>query len=147
MTHLNTTTLNTTTIEHIVDDFSFFENDEEKYTYVIDLGKKLPPMNPSLKDEDSLVDGCMSQVWLTCETNHINGKTVLSFQGDSDSIIARGLVGLVISLYNNKTADDVLKCDAMDMFQRIGFGNSISMNRRSGFSAMVAKIQHFAKTA
>ena len=141
------TTINTKTIDDIVDDFAFFDSADEKYTYVIDLGKKCPPMDDALKNDVTGVDGCMSQVWLTCDTQTIDGKTVLQFQGDSDSIIARGLVGLVLELYNNKPPADILAVNAIDMFTRIGFGDSISMNRRSGFSAMVNRIQTFAQNS
>ena len=141
------TAINTKTIDDIVDDFAFFDSADEKYTYIIDLGKKCPPMDESLKNDVTRVDGCMSQVWLTCDTQTINGQTVLQFQGDSDSIIARGLVGLVLELYNNKSPADILASDATEMFTRIGFGDSISMNRRSGFTAMVGRIQKFAQNS
>ena len=146
------TTINTKTIDDIVDDFAFFDSADEKYTYIIDLGKKCPPMDESLKNDVTRVDGCMSQVWLMCDSQTIegengDGQTVLQFQGDSDSIIARGLVGLVLELYNNKPPADILASDATEMFTRIGFGDSISMNRRSGFSAMVARIQTFAQNS
>ena len=146
------TTLNTKTMDDIVDDFAFFDSADEKYTYIIDLGKKLPPMDDSLKNDVTRVDGCMSQVWLTCDTQRVvgengDGQTLLQFRGDSDSIIARGLVGLVLELYNNKPPADILANDANEMFTRIGFGDSISMNRRSGFTAMVGRIQTFAQNA
>lgn len=144
-------TLNTASVDSLADDFGFFESADEKYQYVIDLGKKLPAMDDAYKTDATRVDGCMSQVWLTCTmatAPTAGGQTqqVLTFQGDSDSIIARGLVGLVIALYTNKTPADIVACDAMELFQRIGFGDSISMNRRSGFTAMVARIQQFAQS-
>jgi len=125
--------------EEIIADFSLFSSWEEKYEYLIELGKDMPSINPNLKSDKNLIHGCQSRVWLHCEEK--NNK--LYFHGDSDSLITKGLVALVINLYSGLQKSEIMEFDHI-VFEKIGLRDHLSMTRSNGLSLMLKKIINFA---
>lgn len=125
------------TTDDILEDLEFFDNWEERYRYIIDLGKALPPMDPSLQTPDRLVKGCQSQVWMDVRQNQ--GR--LHFIVDSDAIIVRGLLALVLAAYDNRTPAQIGDFDIDDYFQRLDLERHLSPTRGNGLRAIVAKIR------
>ncbi|MDH5631006.1 MAG: SufE family protein [Gammaproteobacteria bacterium] len=126
--------------EDIIDTLSFFDSWEDRYKYIIDLGKELPDMPDDLKTDDRLVPGCQSQVWI--EPQQIDDK--FQFIVDSDALIVRGLLALVMAAYNDKTADEILNFDIEDFFAQLDLIKHISPTRGNGLQAMVQKIKGIA---
>ena len=127
-------------IDDILDDFEYLDEWEDRYRYVIELGKSLPDLPESEKTADNKVRGCASQVWLVTETG--DGKDpVLTFRGDSDAHIVRGLVAIVLEIYSGKPASEVAKLDALETFRKIGMIEHLSAQRANGLRSMVARIQ------
>ncbi len=129
-----------TSIEELTENFALFDDWEERYRYLIDIGRGLPHMDDVLKTDAHLVRGCTSRVWLVPSIQN----DVLSFQADSDAHIVRGLVALLFSAYQNKPLSEVRALDIDEVFKRIGLDTHLSANRRSGFYAMVEKIKALA---
>ena len=126
--------------DDIIDTLSFFDSWEERYKYIIDLGKELPHMSDDKKTENYLVRGCQSQVWI----DHSIENNTMYFEADSDAFIVKGLLGVVLSAYNNKTPKQVLDFDIEGYFESLGLMKHLSMTRGNGLRAMVKKIQSFA---
>lgn len=133
------------TIDDLIDNFDLFDEWEEKYKYIIDLGKKLPDMPEAEKTEESKVRGCMSQVWLTSHDNADDPK-LISFNADSDAFIVKGLIAVLMIIYNNKGASDITSIDAIAILSEIGLDRHLSPNRRNGLVAMVERIQKIASS-
>jgi cysteine desulfuration protein SufE len=131
----------TITADDIIDNLSFFDSWEDRYRYIIDLGKQLPPIDDSLKTEDRLVRGCQSQVWLEPEFK----DGILSFQVDSDAHIVRGLLAIVMSAYNGKTPKAILDFDIEGFFGKIDLVKHLSPTRGNGLRAMVQRIRSIAE--
>lgn len=131
----------TITTEDILDTLGFFDGWEERYKYIIDLGKELPAMGDDKKVEANLVRGCQSQVWIDFE--ELDGS--FHFEVDSDAFIVKGLLGLVMAAYNNKSAADILAFDIEAYFDELGLMKHLSMTRGNGLRAMVEKIQRIAQ--
>jgi cysteine desulfuration protein SufE len=131
------------TTADIVDTLGFFDSWEERYKYIIDLGKELPVMDESLKTSERLISGCQSQVWIE---PHIIGDK-LYFDVASDAFIVSGLLGLVLAAYNGKTASDVLAFDMEDFFGQLDLLKHLSPTRGNGLRSMVQRIQQVAKDA
>ncbi len=125
-------------LQELKDNFLLFEDWEDRYKYLIDLGKTLPRMEEKLKNEDTIVKGCTSQVWLICNTDE--GGHYL-FIGDSDAHIVRGLMAILFIAYQGKTADEISKININQIFEEIGLNQHLSPNRRNGFFAMVERIK------
>lgn len=125
-------------LEELTDNFALFDDWEERYKYLIDLGKALPPMADSLKTDETMVNGCTSQVWMICETD-VEGRHF--FTADSDAHIVRGLIAVLLSAYQGKTSSEIQKIDIEKNFQEIGLDQHLSPNRRNGFFAMVERIK------
>ncbi|MEQ8823670.1 MAG: SufE family protein [Filomicrobium sp.] len=130
-------------LAEIRDDFEFLEDWEDKYRYVIELGKALPDLPEEAKSEANKVRGCVSQVWL--ETRLEDGK--LNFKGDSDAMIVRGLVAILLAIYQDKTPANILETDAREVFQELGLKDHLTPQRSNGFASMVERIQADAKAA
>lgn len=128
------------TPEEILDTLSFFDDWEERYKYIIDLGKQLPAIDDSKKTEEFLLRGCQSQVWI--DSHLVDGK--LFFEVDSDAHIVRGLLAVVLSAYNNKTPAEVLAFDIDGFFAQVDLVKHLSPTRGNGLTAMVKKIQDTA---
>ncbi len=125
------------TLEELAESFSLFDNWEDRYRYLIDLGGRLPPMDNALKTDETLVRGCTSKVWLVVERR----DGVLHFTADSDALIVRGLIYLLLVAYQDKTADDIAKVNIESAFEKIGLHQHLSPNRRNGFFAMVERVR------
>lgn len=125
--------------KEIIDGFSFFTSWEEKYEYLIGLGKEMSPLNPKFKHDNYLIHGCQSKVWLYCEKK--NQK--LYFYGDSDALITRGIVAIIIQLYSGLSKKEIATQND-DVFEIIGLRNHLSMTRANGLNLMINKIKHFA---
>lgn len=124
----------------IVDTLGFFDSWEDRYKYIIDLGKELPPLPEQFRTDENIVRGCQSQVWLVHELrdNH------LFFQADSDAFIVKGLLGLVLAAYNGKTAAQILAVDIESYFASLDLLQHLSSTRGNGLKAMVKRIQDTA---
>jgi cysteine desulfuration protein SufE len=130
-------------IDELVDTFELLGDWEERYRFIIDLGRKLPPLPEADHNEANKVRGCMSQVWLT-HTVEPGPPLKLRFQGDSDSHLVKGLIALLFQLCSDKTPQEILATDIASAFSRLGLENHITMNRRNGFYAMVERIRAMA---
>jgi cysteine desulfuration protein SufE len=128
-------------LEEIKETFDLIEDWEDRYAYVIELGKALAPYPSDQKDELHRIKGCASQVWLSL--NWL--ETKLDVMGDGDAFIVRGLIAIVIAAYNGKTAQEILAFDAFSLFQELGFTEHISNQRANGLRAMIAKIREEAE--
>lgn len=133
----------TISADDILDSLSFFDTWEERYKYIIDLGKEIPPMDPAFKTDEQLIRGCQSQVWI--QEYLQDGK--VCFLVDSDAFIVKGLLGVVLAAYNNKTPAEILAFDVEAYFEALGLLKHLSPTRGSGMKAMVARIQEVAKGA
>lgn len=125
--------------DEIVEEFEFLTDWEQKYQYIIDLGKDLPPFPEKYRNQDHIVKGCQSQVWLHAEKENDR----LHFQADSDAFIVRGLVSLLMRVYDNQPADDILNQD-LNFVERIGLHTALSPTRSNGLASMVKKIKTYA---
>jgi cysteine desulfuration protein SufE len=130
-------------IEELVDNFGFLEDWEDRYAYLIDLGAKLPPMDDSLKTEQSKVRGCMSQVWMVLGWDAA-GR--LTFIADSDAQIVRGLIAVLRIVFAGRTAEEIAETDVEKTFARLGLDQHLSPNRRNGFFAMVERVKGFTSS-
>jgi len=131
------------TTEDIVDTLSFFDDWEERYKYIIDLGKELPAMDDAKKDDEHLVRGCQSQVWIDSATE----DSRLWFEVDSDAFIVKGLLGVVLAAYNGKTPEEILNFDIDKYFEELDLIRHLSEGRGNGLRAMVKRIQTEASEA
>ncbi len=129
------------TTEDILDTLGFFDNWEERYKYIIDLGKQLPVMDDALKTSERLISGCQSQVWI--EPHQVDGK--LYFEVASDAFIVSGLLAVVMAAYNNKTPLEVLDFDMEGFFAQLDLLKHLSPTRGNGLRSMVQRIQAVAK--
>lgn len=114
-----------------------------RYQYIIQLGRRLPPMPPELKNDDTMVRGCMSPAWLSGGLDD-DDPPALRFVGDSESVIVKGLFAILAGMFNGKTPDAALAIDLSDVFDRLGLGDALSPNRRNGFYSMVEQIRRAA---
>ncbi len=128
------------TVEDIVDTLGFFDSWEDRYKYIIDLGKELPPMDEAKKNDEHIVRGCQSQVWI--DSAFENGQ--LWFEADSDAFIVKGLLGVVLAAYNGKSPQQVLEFDIEAYFDQLGLLKHLSPTRGNGLRAMVKRIQAIA---
>lgn len=131
------------TDDDIVETLSFFDDWEDRYKYIIDLGKELPAMPEELRTEERKIRGCQSQVWIN--TRLEQGR--LEMDVDSDAFIVKGLLGVVLAAYNNKTPAQVLAFDVDDYFGKLELLSHLSPTRGNGLRAMVARIQSIAAEA
>ena len=135
-------------IDELVSDFSLLDEWEDRYRYVIELGRDLDPLPESARTPDTKVQGCVSQVWITTDVKAANGGSpVLVFRGDSDAHIVRGLIAILFMLYSGRTADDVLGVDAPAVLARLGLDEHLTPQRSNGLHAMVKRIQADAEAA
>lgn len=130
----------TITADDIIDTVGFFDNWEDRYKYIIDLGKELPPMDAAKKDEIHLVRGCQSQVWI--DSKKMDGA--LWFEADSDAFIVKGLLGVVLAAYNGKSPQDIQNFDIENYFEQLGLLKHLSPTRGNGLRSMVKRIQAMA---
>ena len=136
------------TIDEIIDNFLLLEEWDDRYRYVIELGRGLSPLDERDRNETNKVQGCASQVWLatTVRPNGQDGP-VLSFAGDSDAHIVRGLIAILFAIYSGQHARDILTTDAIEVFNRIGLREHLTPQRSNGFRSMVERIKSDARAA
>lgn len=125
--------------EEIIDEFSLFDDWMDKYQYLIDLSKNLPIIDNKYKTEEYLIKGCQSQVWLFAEK--IDDKIV--FTADSDAIITKGIISLLIRVLSNQTPEDILNCD-LHFIEAIGLKENLSPTRSNGLLSMIKQIKIYA---
>lgn len=130
------------TIEELVDNFSFLDDWEDRYAYLIELGRALPPMDEAYKTDETKVEGCTSQVWLkSFFAQNTEGKRIFDFYADSDAHIVRGLVAVVRVMYAGKTPEEITSIDHAGVFTELGLETHLTPNRRNGLNAMVQRIR------
>jgi cysteine desulfuration protein SufE len=125
--------------DSIIDDFSVFDDWMDKYNLLIDLGRELPVIDPKFKVKDFLIEGCQSKVWLHPE---YDGK-VISFTADSDAIITRGIVALLIKVLSSRTPEEILSAD-LYFIEKIGLRQNLSPTRSNGLLSMVRQMKLYA---
>jgi cysteine desulfuration protein SufE len=137
-----------TTIDEIVENFELLDQWDDRYRYVIELGRTLPPLAEAAHTEANKVRGCASQVWLLTHVKPDGGAgPSLSFEGDSDAHIVKGLIAILLALYSGKGAQEILDTDALALFDRIGLRENLTPQRSNGLRAVVERIRAEAKTA
>jgi cysteine desulfuration protein SufE len=136
------------TITEITENFELLDEWDDRYRYVIELGRTLAPLSEAEHSDANKVQGCTSQVWLTnqVERNAAN-EPVLTFRGDSDAHIVRGLIAILLALYSGHTAKEILDIDAMAVFQRLGFREHLTPQRSNGLRSMVERVRAHAGQA
>ncbi len=135
-------------IERIVEDFDVLDSWDDRYRYVIELGRALPPFPEPARNDANKVQGCASQVWLISETKPAlnGGGPRLEFQGDSDAHIVKGLIAILFALYSGQPASKILDTDALAVFERLGLREHLTPQRSNGFRSMVERIRADART-
>ena len=125
--------------ENLIEDFSFFEDWTQKYEYMIELSKSLDKMDDSLKNDTNLIKGCQSKVWLIAELK--NGK--INFQADSEAIITKGIIAILLMVFNDKKPDQIIKSD-ISFIEKIGLKEHLSPNRANGLYSTIKQIKFYA---
>jgi cysteine desulfuration protein SufE len=134
----------------ILSDFELLDDWEDRYRYVIELGRGLAPLPDAQRTEANKVRGCASQVWLATErepAGNGSGGPLLRFLGDSDAHIVRGLIAILFAIYSGRPAEEILSTDAHQVFRRLGLGEHLTPQRSNGFAAMVERIRRDARVA
>src|SRR4051794_30823377 len=136
------------TIDEIIENFSFLDDWDDRYRYVIELGRGLAPLPEQARSETNKVQGCASQVWLATEARP-DGETgpILTFKGDSDAHIVRGLIAILLTLYSGRPAREILASDAIALFEQLGLREHLTPQRSNGFRSMVERIRSDARSA
>ena len=135
-------------IGEIIDNFSLLDEWDDRYRYLIELGRELPPLAAEAHNEANKVRGCASQVWLdTSVRPNGAGGPVLSFVGDSDAHIVRGLIAILFAMYSGRSAKDILATDAVALFEKMGLREHLTPQRSNGFRSMVERIHSDARAA
>lgn len=135
------------TIEEIEQDFAVLDDWEDRYKYIIELGKELPPLEDVFRTAANKVQGCASQVWLQSFVSNGAGNTVLRFAGDSDALIVRGLIAIAFALFSGQTAERILALDVSKELNKLQLADHLSPQRSNGFLSLIARIKQDAKTA
>ncbi|WP_299816656.1 SufE family protein [uncultured Roseibium sp.] len=138
----------TTDISEILETFEFLDDWEDRYKYLIDIGRELPELSAEERTDTNKVRGCVSQVWLITTVNTgTDGVPVLTFRGDSDALIVQGLVAVVTALFNGKTAREILDTDVDAVFAQLGLQDHLTPQRSNGLRSMVGRIRADAEAA
>lgn len=137
--------MTTSNIQEMIDDFAFLSDWEDRYMHVIDMGKSLPQLAIEEKIDPNRVKGCVSQVWLVTEHDATTGT--LHFRGDSDAHIVKGLVAVILVLYNGRTPKDILDVEPGPILSQLGLAEHLSPQRSNGLKAMIERIRAIAGAA
>ena len=129
-------------LDEIVEDFDLFDDELEKYEYIVDLGKSLKPINEDAKNDAHLVEGCTSLVWII--PSFKNGKMI--FEGDSNTVIVKGLVAILIKIFSNASPQEILEFD-LKQLNKLGLAEIVTPTRQNGFTSIMNKIAEYAKGA
>jgi cysteine desulfuration protein SufE len=137
-----------TTLDEIIDNFSLLEEWDDRYRYVIELGRSLAPLSDHDRTDANKVQGCASQVWLaTTVRPDGQGGPVLTFCGDSDAHIVRGLIAILFAMFSGRHASEILSADAIALFEQLGLREHLTPQRSNGFRSMVERIRADARAA
>jgi len=131
-------------IDELIEDFEFLDDWEDRYRYVIELGRELAPFPEDRRNDETKVKGCVSQVWLINEVSQ-DKPPRLTFVGDSDAHIVRGLIAILLRLYSGKSAEEILKIDAKSILGKLGLDTHLTPQRSNGLFSMVKRIQSDAQ--
>jgi len=135
------------TIEAIQDDFSVLDEWEDRYRYVIELGRKLKPLDETLRTPANKVQGCASQVWIASRVSGQPDNPQLDFVGDSDALIVKGLIAIALTLFSGRPARDILATDAHRVLDSLGLKEHLTPQRSNGLASMIARIKGDAERA
>ncbi|QBR72503.1 cysteine desulfuration protein SufE [Beijerinckiaceae bacterium] len=137
-----------TSLDEIIESFEFLDDWDDRYRYLIELGRSLEPLDDSAHNDANKVRGCASQVWLETRVDKDSSEDpVLYLKGDSDAHIVRGLVALVLAIYSGKSASAILATDAQGLFERLGLSTHLTPQRSNGVRSMVERIKRDAHAA
>ena len=136
-----------TTIDDIRDNFALLDDWDDRYRYVIELGRTLDPLPEAEHSAENKVQGCVSQVWLSKQLGRNGEAVVLNYRGDSDAHIVRGLIAILFVFYSGKPARDIVEGDAIALFNRLGLREHLTPQRSNGFKSMVERIKADARSA
>jgi len=140
MDQMNTSPI--TPLAEIIDNCAYLDDWQDRMSYVIELGRKLPEMPEEQRTSENKVQGCASQVWLVTHAgNATSDDPILTFEGESDAHIVRGLVAIVLSIFSGQHASDIIKTDALDLFDRMGLIEYLTAQRANGLRSMVKRIK------
>lgn len=131
-------------ISTIIENFEFIDDWEERYRYVIELGRQMPPLPDALHTDANKVQGCASQVWLDSSVDRSGSQPRMSLRGDSDAHIVRGLVALMVALYDGKTPGEAAQTDAYALYSKLGLAEHLTPQRSNGVRAMADRIHRDA---
>lgn len=135
-------------IAEIIDNFALLDEWDDRYRYLIELGRQLPPLASTAYNDANKVQGCASQVWLDTQVRPNGaGGPILTFDGDSDAHIVRGLIAVLFAMFSGKHAKDILGTDALALFDRMGLREHLTPQRSNGFRSMVERIRSEAQAA
>ena len=133
-------------IEEIIDNFAVLDEWDDRYRYLIELGRELPPLPEAAHSDANKVQGCASQVWLAKQVGRSDGNApLLTYRGDSDAHIVRGLIAILLTLYSGHTPQQILSTDAIALFDELGFREHLTPQRSNGLRAMVERIRADAR--
>ena len=136
------------TIDEIIENFEFLDDWDDRYRYLIELGRELEPLPEEAHNDANKVRGCASQVWLLTEVRRgANGEPELHFLGDSDAHIVRGLIAILLTLYSGRTPQQILSTDAVAVFDEFGFREHLTPQRSNGLRSMIERIRTDAREA
>lgn len=126
----------------IRDEFTFLDDWEDRYAHIIDMGRANPPLSPEERNEDTVVRGCASQVWMVTEPL---GEGQLAIRAESDAVLVSGLIAILVRLYSGQNAADIIEFDAHAFFREIGVSDALTAQRSNGLASMLARIQSDAR--
>ncbi len=130
-----------TPLAEIIDNCAYLDDWQDRMSYVIELGRKLPEMPEALRTSENKVQGCASQVWLVTHASDDDSDPILTFEGESDAHIVRGLVAIVLSVFSGRPASEIVKTDALDLFSRMGLIEYLTAQRANGLRSMIKRIK------
>lgn len=131
-------------IQNLIDEFELLDDWEQRYRHVIELGRKLAPLSDEERNDDTRVRGCASQVWLVSEQD---GDGAMRFRGDSDAHIVRGLIAVLMRLYDDRAPAEILDLDAMAVFRELDLSENLSQQRSNGLAAMIERMRADSQSA
>jgi len=135
-------------VNQLLEDFEFLDDWEDRYRYVIELGRDIPALSEGQRSAENKVQGCVSQVWLdTTVDRSVDGAPVLTFVGDSDAHIVRGLIAVLLKLFSGQSAQHILETDAVAVLHRMGLDEHLTPQRSNGLKSMVDRIRRDAQAA
>jgi cysteine desulfuration protein SufE len=134
------------TIEQIKTDFLYLDDWEDRYKYVIELGRELPPFDEAYRTEQNKVRGCVSQVWLQSFVSNEGGQRRISFVGDSDALIVRGLIAIALAIYSGKSAEAIVKINAAPVLKELNLVEHLSPQRSNGFASLISRMRADAQS-